>query len=86
MSRPFCKKCMWTKEMLEKERIKVEEYVSRIPVEERVCDSEYERRLLICGKCSDRRAGFCGQCGCYIEIRAARKTGYCPGITDKWKE
>ena len=82
--KPFCRKCLWTKEMVEKELIKIENYIESISEDEKVDDAEYERRLLICEECSDRREGLCGQCGCYIAIRAVRKTGYCPHVRDKW--
>lgn len=37
---PFCRKCMWTKEMLEKERIKLEDYIANIPEEDKVSPQE----------------------------------------------
>lgn len=80
----FCPRCAWTKEMFEKELIKLQDYIDRIPEEEKVTKEEYERRLLICDSCSDLRGGLCGQCGCYVAVRAVRKTGYCPHVRTKW--
>lgn len=80
----FCPRCAWTKEMFEKELIKLQDYIDRIPEEEKATKEEYERRLLICDSCSDLRGGLCGQCGCYVAVRAARKIGYCPHVRARW--
>ncbi len=70
--------------MLEKEIKKLQDYVDHIPEEEKVSDGEYERRLLICDSCEELRGGLCGQCGCYVAVRAARRNGYCPHVAGKW--
>ena len=54
----FCRRCQWTKEMFDKELLKLEEYIERIPEEERVSDEEYERRLMLCDTCSFMRGGM----------------------------
>lgn len=80
----FCPKCTWTKEMLEKEKIKLQDYIANIPQEDKVSDAEYEKRLMLCDSCSEMRDGLCGQCGCYVAVRAVRKTGYCPHVRARW--
>lgn len=80
----FCPRCAWTKEMFDRELIKLQDYIDRIPEEEKVSEEEHERRLLICDSCSDLRDGLCRQCGCYVAVRAVRKTGYCPHVRAKW--
>lgn len=70
--------------MLEKERIKLQDYIENIPEEEKVSQEKYEERLLICDQCKELRNGLCGQCGCYVAVRAVRKIGYCPHVTAKW--
>lgn len=80
----FCPKCAWTKDMFEKELLKLQGYIDNIPEEEKAPQDEYEARLLICDACSELRSGLCGQCGCYVAVRAARKIGYCPHIKQKW--
>ena len=80
----FCPRCAWTKEMFEKELMKLKDYIENIPDEEKVTDEEYEKRLLICDGCKELRSGLCGQCGCYVAVRAVRKNGYCPNIKAKW--
>lgn len=76
----FCRRCQWTKEMFDKELLKLEEYIERIPEEERVSDEEYERRLMLCDTCSFMRGGMCGRCGCYVALRAAKRQQYCPDV------
>lgn len=80
----FCRRCQWTKEMFDKELLKLEDYIERIPEEERVSDEEYERRLMLCDTCSFMRGGMCGRCGCYVALRAAKRQQYCPDVHKKW--
>lgn len=70
--------------MVEKELIKIQDYIANIPEEEKVSKEEHERRLAICDECSEQRGGLCGQCGCYVAVRTVRKMGYCPHIRKKW--
>ena len=67
-----------------RQRIKLGEYIERIPEEERVSDEEYERRLMLCDTCSFMRGGMCGRCGCYVALRAAKRQQYCPDVHKKW--
>lgn len=80
----FCPRCTWTKEMFEKELLKLQDYIDRIPEEEKTGAEEYERRLRICDTCAKLRGGLCGLCGCYVAVRAARRIGYCPHVEPKW--
>ena len=79
-----CPRCAWTKEMVEKELLKLQDYIENIPAEQKVTEEEYEKRLLLSDGCRELRGGLCGQCGCYVAVRAARKTGYCPHVSPKW--
>ena len=47
-------------------------------------DAVYESRLEICKKCGNLQNGMCKLCGCFVEVRAARKDQRCPDITAKW--
>lgn len=80
----ICRKCAWFQEMVEKEQMKLQDYVENIPEEEKVSQKEYERRLLLCDGCGELRGGLCGQCGCYVAVRAARRNKKCPHIRAKW--
>ena len=78
----FCRRCQWTKEMFDKELLKLEEYIERIPEEERVSDEEYERRLMLCDTCSFMRGGMCGRCGWLLQTNVLLRD--CPDVHKKW--
>ena len=51
---------------------------------EQAPDALYESRLAICRACPNLLAATCRKCGCYVEIRAARKDAHCPLTHRKW--
>ena len=53
-------------------------YRAGLPAKMRTPDAEYERRLTACKACAELRNGTCLQCGCYVEMRAARSDMRCP--------
>lgn len=63
----------------------IAERVDRIPPEERTPEQERERRLAQCRACEHLRRGTCGLCGCYAEIRSARRRMGCPDVPDRWE-
>jgi len=58
--------------------------VEKIPSDKRAEDAEYKRRLDICGDCEHLLQGTCLKCGCYSELRAARRDSHCPLKSRKW--
>lgn len=58
--------------------------IMKIPSDKRTNDEEYSRRLEICSTCEHISGGTCLKCGCYAELRAARKDSHCPIKTKKW--
>lgn len=80
----ICKKCIIEKidrfGILESVRKKVE----LMPVEDKVSDEEYYRRLEICTECKDLNLGMCNLCGCFVEYRAAQINMHCPASGHKW--
>lgn len=52
--------------------------------EERAPDDLYEARLLACKSCESLQNGTCRQCGCFVEIRAARVDMHCPRPDAAW--
>lgn len=75
--RRFCKKCL-LREMAEADYAMIEKYRDAIKNEDRVEETEYERRLGICKECEKLNAGTCDACGCYVELRAIAKVSRCP--------
>lgn len=60
------------------------EYIKKIPEYRKTSDEEYSRRLNICRSCESLMNGICGKCGCFVELRAAKKEMYCPSEEKKW--
>ena len=61
----------------------IRERIALIPEEERTPETEYAFRLSRCRACESLNSGTCAQCGCYVEIRAARRWQRCP-VVDRW--
>ena len=53
-------------------------YRSTLPEQKRTPDGDYEARVQVCRTCGDLENGTCMQCGCYVEMRAARTDMHCP--------
>ena len=58
--------------------------IAKIPADKRTPQDEYARRLEICGGCEFLSGGTCLKCGCYSELRAARRDAHCPLKSRKW--
>ena len=67
----------------EKLRQILTERLEQIPKEERTGSAEYTTRLECCRNCGELHGGTCARCGCYVELRAARKGKNCP--ENRWK-
>jgi hypothetical protein len=55
-----------------------------LPDGERADAAEYARRLALCTACANLNRGTCAMCGCYVEIRAAKRAMRCPQANPKW--
>ena len=74
----FCRKCLLADLDDEKLLAEVRTAVDRLPEDAKVSEKRYKERLDICIGCDRLNEGTCGACGCYVELRAAAKTGRCP--------
>jgi hypothetical protein len=54
------------------------EGIQALPPEELVSDEVTSQRLAVCKDCSKINQGTCLACGCYVELRAIRKSSRCP--------
>ena len=52
----------------------------------RTPDALYETRLACCRDCEALQNGTCMQCGCYVEMRAARSDMHCPLTEPRCKQ
>lgn len=84
MKKP-CRKCLLADYDPENALRTVREMIEAMPPEERADGEEYRRRLSVCGQCGELNAGICGKCGCYVELRAAKKRLGCPHERRLWE-
>lgn len=59
-------------------------YRAALPAKKRTPDAAYAARLAYCKACDALNAGTCMQCGCYVEMRAARSDMHCPLTEPRW--
>ncbi len=62
----------------------IRERIAQLPPEEKVTEEERQQRLNLCRLCRHLNHGTCALCGCYVEIRAARKAMSCPDVPGEW--
>lgn len=75
----FCKKCL-TRDIIDKDDFfkTLKMLIDGIDKNEKTPSEEYERRLNVCLSCERLADGMCNACGCYVELRAAKKDTHCP--------
>ncbi len=79
-----CRRCL-SEEAGESELAeKIAQRVAAMPEDIKADEQLYRSRLAVCKECGDLISGMCGKCGCYVELRAARKQGYCPSEKRRW--
>lgn len=82
MEERVCKRCLlW--ELSEHAFDQIYEYIQSIPGDQRAGEPEYQSRLAVCGTCDALLNGMCRECGCFVEVRAAKKRMSCP--VKKWE-
>ena len=77
-----CTRCLlkdYSKEVYDK---LIVEGIKALPAEDLTSEKITSERLSVCKECEKINQGTCLACGCYVEIRAALKTGKCP--YSKW--
>lgn len=61
-------------------RPQIDAYLAALPEELLVAEEAYARRLAACYGCQRQTGGMCVLCGCYVRVRAAKKTQACPDV------
>lgn len=80
LGRRFCKKCL-LRDLPEAEYFKtMYEYIANLDPDIKAEPDVYEERLALCRDCEELLSGMCRLCGCYVEMRAAVRKNYCPGV------
>ena len=80
----FCPRCLLSEIDLEREFRHIYEYIEALPEDLKAPRELYEERLAICKNYDELLSGMCKKCGCYVEMRAAQKKGYCPSEKHHW--
>ena len=80
-----CKRCLLEEMETEQPLYElIRQRIALLPDGERTPDPEYRRRLALCRACDQLQRGTCLQCGCYVEIRAAKHLLHCPNSRPAW--
>lgn len=79
-----CRKCLLYSETREEFFRKLDSYIKNLSEDEKVSQDVYDTRLEICGQCPLLTDGMCTLCGCYVELRAAKKIRRCPDTPSRW--
>lgn len=75
----ICRRCLLQEMADENDYYQsVVRYRATMPAKKRTPDAAYAARLARCKACDQLNAGTCMQCGCYVEMRAARLDMHCP--------
>lgn len=82
--KPFCTRCLLSEIDKDKYFENIYEYIAVIPEDIKTPDEEYKRRLALCKECDELINGMCRKCGCFVEVRAAKKINRCPSEDKRW--
>lgn len=82
--RPVCKRCLLADIDVDGLFKKVSELIELMPEDVKASEELYNQRLDICRRCESLQNGICRECGCFVELRAASKGGYCPSVYKYW--
>lgn len=62
----------------------IQQRIAALPPSQKADPEEYARRLSLCGGCDELISGTCRKCGCYVELRAAKRSASCPHEKPRW--
>ena len=62
----------------------IRDRIAAMPEEQRADEATVSARLEACRACDRLTNGTCGLCGCYVELRAAKRAQRCPDVPGKW--
>lgn len=86
-NRAFCRRCLLEDMPSQAALAKsVRELVEMLPEEIKAPLEVIQNRLRTCRQCDHLLDGMCVLCGCYVELRAAKKKLKCPCVPGKWAE
>ncbi len=80
-----CKRCL-LEDMDDEQALYalIQSRIALLAESDKVSDEAYRHRVSICKTCDQLLGGTCGQCGCYVELRAIKRSMHCPCIPPRW--
>ncbi len=79
-----CRRCLLSETNAEELLKSVRELIDGLGHDERADEATYQARLKLCMSCDSLVSGTCQKCGCFVELRAAKRTQYCPSEDKRW--
>ena len=80
----ICKRCLLSELDGEELISSVRQRISLLDESVRADEREYHHRLDRCKSCDNLTNGMCALCGCFAELRAAKKEMHCPDTPRRW--
>lgn len=62
----------------------IRERIALLPEEQKADEALMVSRLDACRACDHLNSGTCALCGCYVELRAAKRHMRCPDVPARW--
>ena len=85
LSRKPCRRCLLADMPDEAALAKnMQELIALLPEEKRADEPVRLHRLEQCKTCDHLNRGTCALCGCFVELRTAKKAMGCPAIPPRW--
>lgn len=82
----ICRRCLLSDMEAEKPLYQlIQEVIAAMDEDEKTPEALYQKRLAACKACERLMGGMCALCGCYVEVRAAKKGQRCPDTNPKWR-
>lgn len=80
----LCKRCL-LRELTDGAYFQsIYEYIESLAPDLRAPDTLYGERLARCKACGHLINGMCDLCGCFVEVRAAKKAAHCAQSSAVW--
>ncbi len=84
MNQRQCKRCL-LRELDGEYFQSIYQYIQNLPAEQKADSDTYRARLSLCRTCDHLVNGMCDLCGCFVEVRAAKKLQRCPDTPARWQ-
>ena len=85
LSRKPCRRCL-LEDMPDEAALakNMQELIALLPDDKRADEDARLSRLAVCRTCDHLNRGMCALCGCYVELRAAKKHMGCADVPSRW--